>query len=267
MTKIKLNIKNRYTGKVLFEYETENNTMSKTVEAAVEDNANLRSADLRHADLSYADLRSANLRYADLSYADLSYANLRSDNLRYADLSSADLLYADLRSADLRYANLSSANLRYAKDIPAHYTKICSQNILFVLQYFRDEVPILRQKLTDGEVDGSTYVGDNECGCLIGTLSGLDQNNVNKIGERIPFYTAGRHNLGESWFLGISKGDTPENNYFARQAVELCDSILEDRMPRIMPQIGEEESKDTTSETINIEGKDYSIQDIKDKLG
>ena len=83
--KIKLQIKSVF-GKLLFEYECEDNTIAKTVEKAVESSANLRSADL-----SYADLRSA-----DLSYADLSYADLRS---------------ADLSSADLRYANLSSANL------------------------------------------------------------------------------------------------------------------------------------------------------------
>jgi len=102
--KIKIQIKHWVTGSVLFEYETENNTIAKTVNEAIKQNADLRSA----------DLRSANLSYADLSYADLSSADLRSANLRSADLSSADLSSADLSSADLRSANLRSANLRYA---------------------------------------------------------------------------------------------------------------------------------------------------------
>ena len=120
---------NSIFGKLIFEYECENNTIKKTVEEAVKEKiklsfadlrsanlryADLRSANLRYADLRYADLRSANLRYADLSYADLRSANLRYANLRSADLSYADLSYADLRSANLRSADLSSADLRFA---------------------------------------------------------------------------------------------------------------------------------------------------------
>ena len=124
---IKLQIKSIF-GKVLFEYEKENNTIKETLEEYIgkelekgKSSANLRYADLSSADLSSADLRSAdlssaNLRYADLSsanlsYADLSYANLSSANLRSANLSSANLSSADLRSADLRSADLSSADL------------------------------------------------------------------------------------------------------------------------------------------------------------
>ena len=114
--KTKIEIKNRFTGKIIFEFETENNSVKETVKEFIRQelakgkvSADLRSADLRSADLSYADLR-----YADLSSADLSYADLRSANLSYADLRSADLSYANLSSADLRYADLRSANLRYA---------------------------------------------------------------------------------------------------------------------------------------------------------
>ena len=122
--KIKIEIKHRLYGTVLFEYESVNNTIARTVEEAVKQNAdlsyanlssaNLSSANLSSADLSYANLSSANLSSANLSSADLSYANLRSANLSYADLSSADLSYANLRSANLSYADLSYANLSSA---------------------------------------------------------------------------------------------------------------------------------------------------------
>ena len=81
--KTKIEIKNIF-GKLLFEFECENNTIKKTVEKAIESSANLSSADLCYADLSSANLSSANLRYANLSSA-----NLSSANLRYADLSYA----------------------------------------------------------------------------------------------------------------------------------------------------------------------------------
>ena len=96
---IKIEIRNRWTGAVVFEYTKEGNTIIETVSEAIRRDANLRGAnlsgaDLRGANLSGADLRGANLRDADLSGSNLSYADLRD-----ADLCSADLSYADLCDA------------------------------------------------------------------------------------------------------------------------------------------------------------------------
>jgi len=115
--KSKIQIKS-FLGNLLFEYETDNNTIKKTLEQAVKENADLSYADLRSADLSYADLRSADLSYADLSYADLRSADLRSADLSYANLRSADLSYANLRSADIDFSclSLSCKSLRMKTD-------------------------------------------------------------------------------------------------------------------------------------------------------
>ena len=91
--KTKIQIKSVF-GKLLFEYESENNTIKKTVEKAVQESANLT-----YANLTSANLTSANLRYANLTYADLRYADLRYANLTYADLTYADL--------DKRYIQIS----------------------------------------------------------------------------------------------------------------------------------------------------------------
>ena len=56
---MKLQIKNRWTGSELFEYEKENNTIKNTVVEAVKRGAYLQDADLRGADLRGADLRGA----------------------------------------------------------------------------------------------------------------------------------------------------------------------------------------------------------------
>lgn len=69
MTKIKIEIKNRRTGKILFEYEKENNTIKDTLLEAIKSSAYLSGADLSEADLSGADLSGAYLRGADLSEA------------------------------------------------------------------------------------------------------------------------------------------------------------------------------------------------------
>ena len=65
MKKIKIEIKNRITGKVLFEYKSENNNIKKTVIKAVNRGADLRGAYLTGADLRGADLTGAYLRGAD----------------------------------------------------------------------------------------------------------------------------------------------------------------------------------------------------------
>ena len=59
MEKIKIEIKNRFTGSVLFEYEKEDNTINDTVVEAVKNGADLRGAYLRGADLRGADLGGA----------------------------------------------------------------------------------------------------------------------------------------------------------------------------------------------------------------
>ena len=44
MTKVKIQIKNRWTGSILFEYEKEDNTIKDTLIEAVKNNADLSNA-------------------------------------------------------------------------------------------------------------------------------------------------------------------------------------------------------------------------------
>ena len=123
MAKIKIEIKNRWTGSILFEYEKEDNTIKDTLIEALKQHANLRGAYLGGADLRCANLGCANLRGADLRGADLRCAYLRCANLGGADLRCANLRGANLRGAylggaDLRCANLGGAYLGGAKEIP-----------------------------------------------------------------------------------------------------------------------------------------------------
>ena len=100
---IKISIKNRWTGSILFEYSSVDNTLAKTVTEVLKGGANLYGADLYGADLRGADLREANLYEA----------NLREANLREADLYGANLRGANLRGADLRGADLRGAKGTY----------------------------------------------------------------------------------------------------------------------------------------------------------
>ena len=60
---IKIEIKNRWTGNILFEYLSENNTIKKTVSEAIKSEANLRRANLCGADLCGANLCGAKGAY------------------------------------------------------------------------------------------------------------------------------------------------------------------------------------------------------------
>ena len=109
---IKIEIRNRWTGSVVFEYTKEGNTITETVLDAIRRGADLRDADLCGADLRGSNLRCANLCDADLCDANLCGAYLRGANLYGADLCAANLRDANLRDADLRGANLYGADLR-----------------------------------------------------------------------------------------------------------------------------------------------------------
>jgi len=95
-------LKNRFTGEVIFSLECE--SFKVCVEGCIKAGISLKSANLEYANLESANLQSASLKYA----------NLRSANLRSASLESANLKYANLEYANLKSANLKSANLEYA---------------------------------------------------------------------------------------------------------------------------------------------------------
>jgi hypothetical protein len=68
-----IQIKHRYSGKILFEYRSK--SILDAVKAAIKARANLSWANLSWADLSRADLSRANLSRANLSGANLDFSS------------------------------------------------------------------------------------------------------------------------------------------------------------------------------------------------
>mgnify|MGYP002623776984 CR=1 FL=1 len=112
--KIKIQIFQIDTRKILFENETENNTIKDTVERAVALGVDLEGANLNNANLEDANLSNAKLKRAYLIEANLSHVNLCNANLYNAYLENANLYRSNLMKADLRNATLNEANLKYA---------------------------------------------------------------------------------------------------------------------------------------------------------
>ena len=136
---MKIQIKSKYSGKVLFEHNCKDNTLTLTVIQACRRGADLRCADLSGAYLRGADLSGAYLRGADLRGAYLRGADLRGAYLRGADLRGADLRGADLRDVYLRCADLSGA--KYA-DFEINKTPILISNLKYEIIIFDNHLKI-----------------------------------------------------------------------------------------------------------------------------
>ena len=148
---MKIEIKHKYLGIVLFEHECEDNTIKLTLSLAVEKNADLNGANLWNADLSGANLWNANLSDADL----------RNANLRNADLSDANL-----RNANLWNANLSDADLRNAIGNGIHIisAQVLSYKIVFTAEFMwiGCRKRPLKTWWKDSEKESDTFDDDKE---------------------------------------------------------------------------------------------------------
>jgi len=111
--KTKIEIKSIW-GKLLFEFEKEDNSIKDALIEAIIRGADLQGAYLQGAYLQGTDLRGADLQGADLQGADLQGADLRGVYLQGTDLQGTDLRGANLQGADLRGADLQGANLQGA---------------------------------------------------------------------------------------------------------------------------------------------------------
>ena len=78
--KIKIEIKNRFTGDIIFEFEKDNNTIKDTIIESIKNNANLRGANLSCANLSGANLSGAR---TDKKYIQISCIGSRKSMTTY----------------------------------------------------------------------------------------------------------------------------------------------------------------------------------------
>jgi Pentapeptide repeats (8 copies) len=108
---MKIEIKCRFSGSVLFSHDCEGNTIRTTLEVAVAARANLDGAYLAGANLAGANLDGAYLAGANLDGAYLAGAYLAGAYLAGAYLARANLDGAYLAGANLDGAYLAGANL------------------------------------------------------------------------------------------------------------------------------------------------------------
>ncbi|MCY0910894.1 hypothetical protein [Massilia antarctica] len=108
-------------------------------------------------------------------------------------------------------ANLSDANLSPIRN-----------DIIAILCSAPREVPALIEALKAGRVDGSTYAG--ECSRLVGTIATARGVKVDSLEGGLKPDSL---RPAERFFMGISKGDTPETNQFSALALQWSQEWLD----------------------------------------
>ena len=107
---MKIEIKARFDGSLLFAHDCPENNIKITVQGALAAKANLGGANLRGANLRGANLGGANLGGAYLRGADLGGADLRGAYLRGAILSDTEKVSITSSRPCLRINSLGSRN-------------------------------------------------------------------------------------------------------------------------------------------------------------
>jgi len=221
---MKIQIKNRWTAEVIFECDAE--SLRVAVELAVSKKVSLRASNLRGSNLSGSDLRGSNLRDSNLRDSNLSGSNLRGSNLRDSDLSDSDLSGSDLSGSNLRGSDLSDSNL---SDSNLSDSNLSDSNLsdsdlsgikddfLKKIELLAPETPGLYKAILDGHIDGSCYEG--ECACFVGTYANLKGVKPQALADLCGLQMDSSSPV-EKWFMGIAKGDTPENNPVAAITAE-----------------------------------------------
>jgi hypothetical protein len=144
---MQIDIKCRFTGRMLFSHTAEGNTIKATVEAAVSARANLAGAYLADANLADAYLADANLAGAYLARAYLAGAYLARANLADAYLADANLARANLARAYLAGAYLARANLADAYLADANLARANLAGAYLAGAKWRDDIVIQRAPL------------------------------------------------------------------------------------------------------------------------
>src|SRR5690348_10426450 len=86
-----------------------------------------------------------------------------------------------------------------------------------ILLQHRNEVESLRKHILAGRINGSMYSGP--CACLMGTIANIKGCKVDELEKD-------EHSYIESWFMMITEGDTPENNYASEMALKWLDEFV-----------------------------------------
>jgi uncharacterized protein YjbI with pentapeptide repeats len=225
---MKFEIKNRWTGKVLFKAEI--GSLKLCLELAIKSGASLVGANLDGASLNGARLNGASLIGASLDRASLNGARLNGASLIGANLDGASLIGASLDGASLNGARLNGASLNGASLIGA---SLIGANLdrASLVGASLDGANLNGASLDGASLDGArldkkyvqvsrigsakrmtTYCVDDDkiwCGCFTGTLAEFKAK-IEATHENNPVYLA-EYTAAVEFFKSVSKANKKSN--------------------------------------------------------
>jgi hypothetical protein len=219
---IKHEIKSWKDGSILFSYEKEGNTISETVQKFLNENMGKT--------ISFADFSSINLldvtftlsTLYDCKFDKCTFDYCKFDSCKFYKCRVYDCKFYSCKFYDCSFNSCSfnSCSLECCKFYEITITTFSKSLDSIRFDFFgrmlvlKDEVQFLKQSLIDGLIDGSQYEG--ECCCFIGTAAKSKQVKYDQIEGIKPDSNSNT----ERWFMGIKKGDTPQNSTIAKITLE-----------------------------------------------
>jgi uncharacterized protein YjbI with pentapeptide repeats len=232
-TKIKLQIKNRWTGEILFEFEKEGNTHKETVTEFLKEKAGttIRDADLSEMDLSGVSFYNSsfyNSSFDNSSFYNSSFYNSSFDNSSFDNSSFDNSSFYNSSFYNSSFYNSSFYNSSFDNSTIKFLEEA---NQIGLLDFIRDdywailiaaghEVPGIRAAIIEGRIDGSAYEGT--CACLCGTIANIRGVNYKALEAIKP----NSNRPVERFFANIKKGDTPETNISSKYALQWLDEFV-----------------------------------------
>ncbi len=165
-------------------------------------------------------VRKIELTSALLS-AGFTASALLSAGFSASEVRSAGFSASALRSAGFSASEVLSAGFT-ASEVPEKFSADIKEK---ARKMGREESEFVVYQLKMGLMNGSAYGSIKECGCLLGSAA-------KKAGMSVESYCSLRgikkdgSSPAEQWFLAVSVGDTPENNYAAEMGVKWIEEVL-----------------------------------------
>jgi hypothetical protein len=228
MKKIKFQIKS-IAGAILFEWEQEDNTMRTTVEKFLAEkegslikDANLSGLDLSNIDFSNSKFDNSkfdNSKFYNSQFDNSKFYNSKFDNSQFYNSQFYNSQFDNSQFYNSQFDNSQFYNSQFDS---ASINNLKASGALEPVRFdffgrllvLKNEVAFLKQALIEGRVDGSTYT--KECSCFMGTAARAKKCSHTEL----PGIKPDASSDTERWFMGISKGDTPENSEIVKLTLE-----------------------------------------------
>ncbi len=174
---------------------------------------------------------ASEVRAAGYSASEVLSAGYSTSALRAAGYSASEVLSAGYSAPEVRAAGYSASALRSAgySASALRDTELSSERDIKnkCKKMGREESQFVCDTLYRGLMDGRQYGSIESCGCFLGSAAKKARLSVDDFCKKLGI-KKNADSPAEKWFMGVSVGDTPENNYAAKKGVEWIEEAIKE---------------------------------------